>query len=95
MLWARGLSGGRPFLAALPRLLFPLQDQELGVQYQQFRYGFFEASALVHTLANHIHRRLSDMFDPLHALGHEGERPEGVTLTVGAVTGGLAAAAMS
>jgi len=38
---------------------------------------------------------LGNRLDPLLALDHEGEQPEGVTLTAGTVTGRLAATAVS
>jgi hypothetical protein len=82
-------------LAILTRLLFPLEDEEFGVQYEQFRQRLFELPALVHALANRLDPRLGNILNSLLALDHEGERPEGVTLAIGAVTGGLAATTMS
>jgi hypothetical protein len=82
-------------LAVLKRLLFPFEDEEFGVQHEQFRQRLFELPAVVHALSNRIDPRLGNMLDPLLALDHKGERPEGVTLAVGTVTGWLAAAAVS
>jgi hypothetical protein len=76
-------------------LLFPLEDQEFGVQDQQFRQGLLALSAVVHALANRIGPLLGNMLDPFFALDHEGERPQGMTLAVGTVTGRLAATAVS
>jgi hypothetical protein len=76
-------------------LLFPLEEQEFGVQYQQFRQRLLELPAVVHALANRIGPLLGNMLDPFFALDHEGERPKGMTLAVGTVTGRLAATAVS
>src|ERR1039458_637820 len=65
--------------AVLTRLLFPLEEQEVGVQYQQFRQRLLELPAVVHALANRIGPLLGNMLDPLFALDHEGERPKGMT----------------
>jgi hypothetical protein len=46
-------------------------------------------------LTNGLDPRLRNRLDPLLALNHESQRPVGVTLTVGAVAGGLAATAVS
>jgi hypothetical protein len=47
-------------------------------------------------IASRQHRPLlGNMLDLLFALDHEGERPEGVTLAAGTVTGRLAATAVS
>ena len=81
-------------LAVLTRLLFPLADEEFGVQYEQFRQRLFELAAVVHALANRIDPLWGNMLNPLFALDHEGERPGGVALTVGTVTGRLAATAV-
>src|ERR1035441_748816 len=55
----------------------------------------FELPAEVHALAHRIDPQLGNMRDPLFAMDHEGERPEGVTLAVGTVAGRLAATAVS
>src|ERR1039457_953385 len=67
-------------LAVLTRLLFPLEDEDLGVQHEHFRQRLFELPAEVHALAHRIDPQLGNMLDPLFAMDHEGERPEGVTL---------------
>jgi hypothetical protein len=85
----------RGLLAALRRLLFPLEDEEFGVQHEHFRQRFFELPAVVHALTNRSDPLLGNMFDTLLALDHESERPEGVALAVGTVTGRLAATAVS
>src|ERR1035441_720454 len=82
-------------LAVLTRLLFPLEDEDLGVQHEHFRQRLFELPAEVHALAHRIDPQLGNMRDPLFAMDHEGERPEGVTLAVGTVAGRLAATAVS
>jgi hypothetical protein len=82
-------------LAVLTRLLFPFEDEEVGVQCEQFRQRLFELPALVHALTNRLDPRLGNILNSLLALDHEGERPDGVTLAVGAVTGGLATTTMS
>src|ERR1022692_3409523 len=90
-------------LAVLTRLLFPLADEDLGVQHEHFRQRLFELPAEVHALAhridpqlgNMLDPQLGNMLDPLFAMDHEGERPEGVTLAVGTVAGRLAATAVS
>jgi hypothetical protein len=82
-------------LAILTRLLFPLEDEEFGVQYEQFRQRLFELPAFLHALANRLDPRLGNILNSLLALDHEGERPERVTLAIGAVTGGLATTTMS
>src|ERR1035438_10560204 len=66
-------------LAVLTRLLFPLEDEDLGVQHEHFRQRLFELPAEVHALAHRIDPQLGNMLDPLFAMDHEGERPEGVT----------------
>src|ERR1039457_488962 len=81
-------------LAVLTRLLFPLEDEDLGVQHEHFRQRLFELPAEVHALAHRIDPQLGNMLDPLFAMDHEGERPEGVTLAVGTVAGRLAATAV-
>src|ERR1017187_9977944 len=78
-------------LAVLTRLLFPLEDEDLGVQHEHFRQRLFELPAEVHALAHRIDPQLGNMLDPLFAMDHEGERPEGGTLAVGTVAGRLAA----
>src|ERR1039457_6104408 len=78
-------------LAVLTRLLFPLADEDLGVQHEHFRQRLFELPAEVHALAHRIDPQLGNMLDPLFAMDHEGERPEGVTLAVGTVAGRLRA----
>src|ERR1039458_4037144 len=80
-------------LAVLTRLLFPLEDEDLGVQHEHFRQRLFELPAEVHALAHRIDPQLGNRLDPLFAMDHEGERPEGVTLAVGTVAGRLAATA--
>jgi len=82
-------------LSVLIRLLFPLEDEEFGVQDEQFRQRIFELPALVHTLTNGFDPRLGNILNWLLALDHEGERPDGVTLAVGTVAGWLATTAMS
>src|ERR1019366_3187769 len=82
-------------LAVLTRLLFPRADEDLGVQHEHFRQRLFELPAEVHALAHRIDPQLGNMLDPLFAMDHEGERPEGVTLAVGTVAGRLAATAGS
>jgi hypothetical protein len=82
-------------LAVLTRLLFPLEDEDLGVQHEHFRQRLFELPAEVHALAHRIDPQLGNRRDPLFAMDHEGERPEGVTLAVGTVAGRLAATAVS
>jgi hypothetical protein len=80
--------------AVLTRLPFPLEDEDLGVQDEHFRQGLFELPAVVHTLTNRIDPLLRNMLDPLFTLDHEGERPRGMTLAVGTVTGRSAATAV-
>src|ERR1039457_4967935 len=82
-------------LAVLTRLLFPREDEDLGVQHEHFRQRLFELPAEVHALAHRIDPQLGNRRDPLFAMDHEGERPEGVTLAVGTVAGRLAATAVS
>src|ERR1035441_2228614 len=76
--------------AVLTRLLFPLADEDLGVQHEHFRQRLFELPAEVHALAHRIDPQLGNMRDPLFAMDHEGERPEGGTLAVGTVAGRVA-----
>jgi hypothetical protein len=75
-------------------VLFPLEDEKFGVQHEQLRQRPFELAAAVQALTNRIHPLLGNMLHPLFALDHEGERPGGVTLAVGTVTGRLAATAV-
>jgi hypothetical protein len=82
-------------LAILTRLLFPIKDEEFGVQHEQFRQCLLELPALVHALTNRLDPRLGNILNSLLALDHEGERPDGVTLAVGTVAGGLATTTMS
>src|ERR1017187_4994368 len=82
-------------LAVLTRLLFPLEDEDLGVQHQHFRQRLFALPTELPALAHRIDPQLGNMRGPLFAIDHEGERPEGVTLAVGTVSGRLAATAGS
>jgi hypothetical protein len=52
-------------------------------------------STALHALTNGLDPRLRNRLDSLLALNHESKRPVGVTLTVGAVAGRLAATAVS
>jgi hypothetical protein len=82
-------------LAILTRLLFPVEDEEFGVQHEQFRQCLFELPALIHALTNRLDPHLGNILNSLLAMDHEGERPDGVTLGVGTVTGRLATTTMS
>jgi len=79
-----------PLLSDSPRLI-SLQRQELGVSRKDFGDCFFKQSRLFYALANRIHPIPGNSLDMLLTVQHEGERPDGVTLAVGAMTGGLAA----
>jgi hypothetical protein len=89
------ISVGSALLAILTRLPFPIEDEEFGVQHEQFRQCPFELPPLVHVLTNRLDPRLGNILNSLLALDHEGERPDGVTLAVGTVTGGLTTTTMS
>src|ERR1017187_2663781 len=80
--------------AVLTRLLFPLADEDLGVQDQHFRQRLFELPLGGPGVWHGIDPQLGNRRDPLFAMDHEGERPEGVTLAVGTVAGRLAATAV-
>jgi hypothetical protein len=82
-------------LAIVTRLLFPVEDEEFGVQHEQFRQCLFELPALIHALTNRLDPHLGNILNSLLAMDHEGERPDGVTLAVGTVTGRLATTTMS
>jgi len=70
--------------------LISLQGKELGVSRKDFGDCFFKLARLFDALADRIHPIRGNSLDMLLTVQHEGERPDGVTLAVGAMAGGLA-----
>lgn len=70
--------------------LISLQSQELGVSRKDLGDGFFKLARLFDPLADRIHPINGNSLDMLLTVQHKGERPDGVTLAVGAMAGGLA-----
>jgi len=70
--------------------LISLQSQELGVSRKDLGDCFFKLARLFDPLADRIHPINGNPLDMFLAVQHKGERPDGVTLAVGAMTGGLA-----
>ena len=75
--------------------LIPGQHQQFGVDDQQFGSSFFEGSARLDPGTNHVEPVDGNGFDTLLAVGHKGEGPERMAVSIGTVTGRLSAAAMS
>lgn len=71
--------------------LVPFQSQELGVRSKDFGDRILELPAPHHAGADRIDPVFRDALHMLLALDHEGERPNGVALALGAMTGRLAA----
>jgi hypothetical protein len=78
-----------PSFSGRPRLI-SLQDQELGVSRKNLGDCFFKLSRLFDLQADRIHPIRGNSLDMLLTVQHEGERPDGVTLAVGAMAGRLA-----
>ena len=74
--------------------LIPGQNQQLGVEQEQFGGGFFEAAAGRDPRADRLNPVGGNVLDALLASGHEGEGPDWMTVAAGAMTGGLSTAAM-
>jgi len=70
------------------------QHQQLGVDDQQFGGGVFEMSACLDPRTNGVEPVGGDGLDTLLAAGHEREGPQRMAVPVGAMTGGLSAAAV-
>jgi hypothetical protein len=79
-----------PQFSDSPRLI-SLQGQELGVSRKDLGDCFFKLSRLFDLQADRINPIRGNPLDMLLTVQHEGERPDGVTLAVGAMAGGLAA----
>jgi hypothetical protein len=79
-----------PQFSDSPRLI-SLQGQELGVSRKDLGGCFFKLSRLFDPQADRINPIRGNPLDMLLTVQHEGERPDGVTLAVGAMAGGLAA----
>ena len=77
-------------LGAAVRLV-PFQSQELGVRSKDFGDRILELAATLHAGADRIEPVFRDALDMLFPLDHESERPNGVALALGAMTGRLAA----
>src|ERR1035438_852994 len=94
---SQGPLGGLRF-AASPRLgrlaagLLAPQRQQLGIGGEDLGHRIFELAALLYQGANLLHQLLRHMLHVLFAVDHEGERPDGVTLALGAATVGFSAA---
>jgi len=73
----------------------PFQRQQLSVGSEYFGDRLFELPATDYPRADRIDPVFRDAFDVLFALDHECERPNGVALSLGAMTGRLAATAVS
>jgi len=66
----------------------------LGVSRKDLGDCFFKLSRLFDPLPDRIHPIRGNPLDMLLTVEHEGERPDRVTLAVGAMAGGLAASRM-
>jgi hypothetical protein len=71
--------------------LVPFQSQELGVRSKDFGDRILELPATHHAGADRIEPVFRDALDMLFPLDHKSERPNGVALALGAMTGRLAA----
>jgi hypothetical protein len=79
-----------PTLSDSSRLI-SLKGQELGVSREDLGDCFFKMAGLFDPLADRIRPISRNPLDALLTVQHKGERPDGVTLGVGAMAGGLAA----
>ena len=79
---------------ALPLFLALLvsQDEQLGIGRQHFAHGVLKFTSGLDPFAHLVDPWLGNVLDVLFPLDHEGERPDGVALVLGAMTGGLATA---
>ena len=66
----------------------------MGVSRKDLGDRFFEVSGLLDPQLDRIDPIGGNLLDPFLAVEHEGERPDGVTLTVDAMAGGLATSKM-
>src|SRR5208337_1890873 len=74
-------------------LLLPPQGEQLGVGSEDLGHRLLKLPARRHQALNFLDPFRGDVLHPLLALGHEGERPDGVPLLIlRAVAGGLATA---
>ena len=73
----------------------PFQRQELSVGGEDFGDGVFELPAAHNAWADRVDPVIRDTFDVLFTLDHKGERPNGVALSLGAMTSKLAATPVS
>jgi hypothetical protein len=77
-----------------PKRVPPFLSQQLGVHSKEFSDRIFELPAAHNAWADRVDPVIRDALDMLLALDHEGERPNWMTLTFGAMTGRLAATAV-
>jgi hypothetical protein len=73
----------------------PFQRQQLSVGSEDFGDCVFELPAAYNARADWVDPVFRDAFDMLFTLDHEGERPNGVALSLGAMTRRLAATPVS
>ena len=78
-----------------PMGMVPFQRQQLSVGSKDFGDRLFELPATDNPRADRIDPVFRDSLDVLFTLDHKCERPNGVALSLGAMTGKLAAAAVS
>jgi hypothetical protein len=73
----------------------PFQRQQLSVGSEDFGDCVFELPAAHHAWADRADPVFRDSLDVLLTMDHEGERPDGVALSLGAMTRRLAAPPVS
>jgi hypothetical protein len=76
-------------------LLFPRQNEELGVGCQHLANGLLELSPGLDSASYLFDPLLGDVLDVLFPLHHKGQRPDWMAAVVDAMTSGFAAAEMS
>jgi hypothetical protein len=73
----------------------PFQRQQLSVGSEDFNDCLLKLAAAHNARADRVDPVFRDSFDVLFTLDHEGERPNGVALSLGAMTRRLAATPVS
>ena len=76
-------------------MLFAPQHQQLGVGGEDLAQSVLKGAAGFDAPADVVHPIFGNAFDPFLAGGHEGQRPSGVPLALGAMAGGFTAAGMA
>src|ERR1035441_329749 len=72
-------------------LLFAPQHEQLGIGGEDLAQSVLKGAAGCDAPADVVHPVFGNALDPFFASGHEGQRPGGVLLAVGAMAGGFTA----